>query len=153
MTAPSLASRVDAILGQAETVAAFTVGVTCRECGGPFTVTRTRTTTQASEAHLSCAHCGTTAVATVTLTTPTGGHADVDRPRLPMAPLQRLLAGSVTDTAERLGITRTTFYRYRRDGIPADEADRLAIAAGSTPYNVWGRSYDIAAGADGEAVA
>jgi hypothetical protein len=74
------------------------------------------------------------------------------QPRLPYAPLERHLPPELADAAERLDIDRCTLARYRHNGyIPADRADRYAIAAGTHPAAVWGAAYYAAFTVNSEA--
>lgn len=59
-------------------------------------------------------------------------------PRLPFAPLVTEAAAPTIDTlAVRIGVSRRTVHRWIIHGIPADQADRAAIALGAHPANLW----------------
>lgn len=142
MTAQSLTSRIAAILGEPELVESFTTFATCRDCGGPFTVDRVTNVRQKRQAHLTCSACGEPAVLTVTLTRPaTAERAGTDGPRLPWEPLARHLPASMTDAADRLGITRDRLRQHRDNGVAVELADRYAVAIGLHPAHVWGAAW------------
>lgn len=61
--------------------------------------------------------------------------------RLPWAPLVPHLPASPADAIQVLGITFRSLHRYRTEGIPARQADRLAVAAGTHSLNVWGLAW------------
>jgi hypothetical protein len=44
---------------------------------------------------------------------------------------------TVNDIAAELGVTQRSVFRYRRSGLTHNAADKLAIAAGYHPANVW----------------
>ncbi len=59
-------------------------------------------------------------------------------PRLPFEPLAVEAQASTIETlAQRIGVSRRTVHRWVIDGIPADQADRAAIAIGSHPACLW----------------
>jgi excisionase family DNA binding protein len=45
--------------------------------------------------------------------------------------------GTVTEAAGVLGISVRTLYRWMRDGISAEKADRAAVRIGLHPANLW----------------
>lgn len=65
--------------------------------------------------------------------------------RLPFAPLEALVAVESDEVlAEVLGVTRRTVWRYRAEGVSEIAADRLAVAAGFHPFEVWPELVDVA---------
>jgi hypothetical protein len=42
---------------------------------------------------------------------------------------------------ERLGISRRTYERWKRAGVPAFRADAIAVALGFHPMDVWGDAW------------
>jgi hypothetical protein len=56
--------------------------------------------------------------------------------RLPLEPLVRRY-GTVCGLARALGVHRTQASRWRAMGVPLDTADRLAVAVGLHPCEVW----------------
>lgn len=42
----------------------------------------------------------------------------------------------------RLGVTRRTVKRWRKDGIPIQNADAAVTSLGYNPINVWGLYWD-----------
>lgn len=59
-------------------------------------------------------------------------------PRLPFGPLAtEARAETIGSLAQQLGVSRRTVHRWIVDGIPADQADRAAIAIGTHPANLW----------------
>jgi hypothetical protein len=141
-----LRSRVAAILAGHHvdtTVDGFTITATCAHCGRRLVPTGSdRPTNITRQAHATCPGCDRRWTLTVTLT-------QADGPRLPWEPLARHLPGVVGDIARRLHVTPSTVRRWRDEGVPLEHADRVAIAAGVTPWNVWEASYSAAV--DGEA--
>lgn len=80
------------------------------------------------------------------------------KPRLPFGPLfdalptrlevrpcgrmdQECEIGTPRQVADALGIAPRTAYRWRSEGIPVDDADRLAIALGMHPIEIWGDDW------------
>ena len=58
--------------------------------------------------------------------------------RLPFRPLAVEAQASTIDTlAQQIGVSRRTVHRWISDGIPADQADRAAIAIGTHPACLW----------------
>lgn len=58
--------------------------------------------------------------------------------RYPFQPLmERIGARSLNDAGVRLGVSGTTLYKYRGEGLSAGVADRLAVGAGLHPAMVW----------------
>lgn len=50
----------------------------------------------------------------------------------------KLKTGSNTGTlAELTGYNRRTLVRWRREGIPLEDADRIAVALGLHPASIW----------------
>jgi lambda repressor-like predicted transcriptional regulator len=72
------------------------------------------------------------------------------QPRLPLEPLVQR-CGSASALARATGIERTQLARWRRDGVPLDSADRVAIAVGRHPAEVWPDWYIVTALLDGQA--
>ncbi len=59
-------------------------------------------------------------------------------PRLPFAPLAAEARATTIETlAYQLGVSRRTVHRWIIQGIPADQADRAAIAIGTHPACLW----------------
>ena len=44
-------------------------------------------------------------------------------------------------TAERIGVTRTTIFRWKREGLTLRSADQAACKLGYHPYLIWGNDY------------
>lgn len=129
------------------TAAGFSFAVTCQACGGPLELTRVDNTRQTRRATTTCTDCGTRWTITVSMArTATLRAAPTCHPRLPWAPLARRLPAHTIDAAAHLGVDARTIARYRNDGVPTEDADRLAVAAGTTPTNVWGTAYYVACG-------
>lgn len=65
--------------------------------------------------------------------------------RLPLAPVMELVA-PIDDAllAERLGVTRRSVVRWRRDGLTPPRADEVATRLGRHPRDLWGALYDWA---------
>lgn len=63
--------------------------------------------------------------------------------RLPSEPVIGVL-GDVPDgiAGERMGVSRTTWLKWRRSGIPERHADRVAIALGFHPVELWPEYHD-----------
>ena len=57
----------------------------------------------------------------------------------PFAPLEPLLAGS--NATKVLRISARTLTEYRRYGLNATQADRLACRLGRHPFEVWGPAW------------
>lgn len=58
----------------------------------------------------------------------------------PTYPLQALLALARTDPeafAQKVGISRATYYRRVKHGVTWTEADEWAVAFGYLPFEVW----------------
>jgi lambda repressor-like predicted transcriptional regulator len=70
--------------------------------------------------------------------------------RLPLEPLVQR-CGSVSALARATGIERTQLARWRSNGVPLDSADRVAIAAGCHPAEVWPDWYILTTLLDGQA--
>lgn len=147
----NLAARTDAILarhsGAPETVESVTAYAACPACAGALHVDRITGGHQTRRVHVTCTTCDGHWVLTVGIARPstTARMASATGPRLPWAPLAKHLPAKPDAAAEILGVARETVYRWRHNGIPSDWADQLAIAAGSTPHNVWGTAWDLAA--------
>ncbi len=59
-------------------------------------------------------------------------------PRLPFEPITSQARSSTISTlAMRIGVSRRTVHRWIIHGIPADQADRAAIALGTHPACLW----------------
>lgn len=61
--------------------------------------------------------------------------------RLPFAALEELIAGTTVDVARAVGVDRRQVLRFRARLLQVHEADRLAIAAGFHPTEVWGDDW------------
>jgi hypothetical protein len=59
--------------------------------------------------------------------------------------------GNVSVLARALGLDRAQVARWRNGGLPIDSADRVAVAAGCHPAEVWPEWYDLTAPLGGEA--
>lgn len=57
--------------------------------------------------------------------------------RYPFAPLAALMGSSEASAARRLNVSGKTEQQYRREGLSAKVADRMAVRAGYHPYEVW----------------
>lgn len=57
--------------------------------------------------------------------------------RYPLEPLAQAMGSSVHAMAEALGLSGSWLRKIRDNGVPARSADRLAVAAGFHPYEVW----------------
>ena len=77
-------------------------------------------------------------------------------PRLPLAPLIATVegrrwmvarnggvqrTGPVKELSRETGVTTRSIHRYAHDGVPVDQADRMAIALGEHPAIVWGDAW------------
>ena len=62
--------------------------------------------------------------------------------RLPVEPLVARY-GNVSALARALGVDRVQVSRWRRTGIGLATADRLAIAIGLHPVDLWPEWYDL----------
>lgn len=59
-------------------------------------------------------------------------------PRLPFDPItSQARASTISTLAMRIGVSRRTVHRWIIQGIPADQADRAAIALGTHPACLW----------------
>ncbi len=59
-------------------------------------------------------------------------------PRLPFRPLAvEAQASTIEILAQQIGVSRRTVHRWIIHGIPADQADRAAIAIGAHPAYLW----------------
>ncbi len=59
-------------------------------------------------------------------------------PRLPFGPWPSKPHAPTIDTlASRIGVSRRTVHRWATHGVPADQADRAAIALGTHPACLW----------------
>jgi len=63
-------------------------------------------------------------------------------PRLSLEPLVSMY-GSVSCLAQALGRQRAQVQKWRRDGVPLCSADRLAVAVGCHPVEIWPEWYDV----------
>ena len=58
----------------------------------------------------------------------------------------RLAEGSHAGTISELtGYNRKRLDRWRREGIPLEDADRIAVALGLHPASIWERWYEVSA--------
>ena len=58
--------------------------------------------------------------------------------RLPFEPITTQTRGATIDTiAITIGVSRRTIHRWINQGIPAEQADRAAIALGTHPACLW----------------
>jgi lambda repressor-like predicted transcriptional regulator len=62
--------------------------------------------------------------------------------RLSLEPLVRRY-GSVSGLARALGRDRAQLAKWRRDGLPIMSADRLAVAVGMHPVELWPDWYEV----------
>jgi hypothetical protein len=63
-------------------------------------------------------------------------------PRLSVEPLV-VMYGSVSCLARALDRDRAQVQRWRRDGVPLPSADRIAVAVGLHPVEVWPDWYVV----------
>lgn len=63
--------------------------------------------------------------------------ASQTKPKYPFAPLAALMGMSESQACRMLGISGKTQQEYRRDGMSAKVADRMAVKARFHPYEVW----------------
>lgn len=63
-------------------------------------------------------------------------------PRLPLAPLVERY-GSVSALARALGRDRIVVSRWNTHGLPAVSADKVAVAVGLNPVEVWPDFHDV----------
>ena len=62
--------------------------------------------------------------------------------RLPLAPLERILAaGCASGAARALDVNPRQIYRWRRTGVSWAQADELAVRVGVHPSAVWGAAW------------
>ncbi len=58
--------------------------------------------------------------------------------RLPFEPIASQTRGETIDiVAATIGVSRRTIHRWINHGIPAEQADRAAIALGTHPAYLW----------------
>lgn len=63
--------------------------------------------------------------------------------------IQRLLGCHHTEhvsnsyIADRVGVPRATVCRWRREGVPLHQADRIAIALDLHPSNIWPDFHEV----------
>lgn len=62
--------------------------------------------------------------------------------RYPWAPIETLIVGdygdpTVVEIGGRLGIDPRQVYRWRVSGVTSEQADRISVAMGLLPYEVW----------------
>lgn len=60
--------------------------------------------------------------------------------RLPGDPLLRVW-GTAAEIARALNVRERTVYRWLADGVSYDLADRIAVAAGRHPCELWGEAW------------
>jgi len=63
-------------------------------------------------------------------------------PRLSLEPLVSMY-GSVSCLARALGRQRAQVQKWRRNGVPLVSADRIAVAVGLHPVEVWPDWYAV----------
>jgi transposase-like protein len=63
-------------------------------------------------------------------------------PRLSLEPLVQRY-GSVSALARALGCDRVQVSRWRKHGMALDTADRVAVAVGHHPWEVWPEWYEL----------
>lgn len=81
-------------------------------------------------------------------------HTPLPRSRLPIEPLIRFVLaqgsygwnepGAAQYAANRLGVSRDTLSNWtvgRRPTVSLDQADKLALRAGTHPINIWGDAW------------
>lgn len=66
------------------------------------------------------------------------------QPRVSLEPLVERY-GNVSVLARALGVDRAQVARWRSDGVPIESADRIAVAVGRHPAEVWPEWYDLLA--------
>lgn len=65
--------------------------------------------------------------------------------RYPFEPLATQARDATIETlAGRIGVSRRTLHRWAIHGIPAEQADRAAIAIGSHPACIWPKHWNQA---------
>lgn len=62
--------------------------------------------------------------------------------RYPLGPLAALMGVSLHACAKSLGVSGSTFQKYRDEGMLERSAERLAVRAGWHPAEVWGDWLD-----------
>ena len=67
---------------------------------------------------------------------PPGRPSAASQPRLPLEPLVRMY-GSVSVLARTTGRHTSQVAKWNRGGVPMVSADRIAIAPGAHPIEVW----------------
>lgn len=66
-------------------------------------------------------------------------------PRLPFEPVNTEAGGVTIDTIARtIGVSRRTIHRWINEGVPAEQADRTAIALGTHPACLWPNHWHLA---------
>ena len=66
-------------------------------------------------------------------------------PRLPFEPINTEARGVTIDTIARtIGVSRRTIHRWINEGVPAEQADRTAIALGTHPTCLWPDHWHLA---------
>lgn len=81
------------------------------------------------------------------------------QPRLPFDPIDQLLEhqgesrwtvverrdgqGNACYIAQRIGQHRSLIHRYRKDGLTPNMADRIAIALGRHPIEIWPDYHEV----------
>lgn len=80
------------------------------------------------------------------------------RPTVPFAPLAvavppapqlrpagrmdiEMMIGTERQVADLIGVAPRTCYRWKRNGVPLDDADRIAVALGMHPFAIWGEAW------------
>lgn len=58
--------------------------------------------------------------------------------------------GGVSALARALGVDRANATRWRRNGIPMDTADRIAVRLGWHPVEIWPEWYTLTGACDAE---
>jgi lambda repressor-like predicted transcriptional regulator len=65
-------------------------------------------------------------------------------PRIPYAPLEEYMGAEDKAAGELLKRNEGTIDYWRAHGVPAAEADHIAVHLGTTPWNIWGIAWQHA---------
>lgn len=74
-------------------------------------------------------------------TRPRGGGLKIVH-RYPLEPLANTMGLSLHQTCKQLGLSGSTEKEYRARGVTERVADRLAVKAGFSPYDIWPEMID-----------